>query len=140
MFVAFDFLSRSCTTSRHADCAALARVRQLLPVLAQESDDHWRLRVEALRGQPDDIEAIAIAAECIRRTHGLAASDVQLLAGLALARGPLVEMATGEGKTLTALLPGFCFALRGRGAHIATVNPYLAARDAEFATPVFERL
>ena len=57
----------------------------------------------------------------------------QFLAGLALAEGRLAEMATGEGKTLVALLPAFCFALQGRGVHVATVNSYLAERDCEFA-------
>ena len=66
--------------------------------------------------------------------------DCQFMAGLALADGMLAEMATGEGKTLVALLPTFVFALRGTGAHVATVNPYLAERDCEFARPAFERL
>ena len=83
---------------------------------------------------------MALIAEAVRRAHGLAAYDVQLLAGLALADGRLGEMATGEGKTLVALLPAFCFALHGRGAHVATVNAYLAQRDFEFARTAFARL
>ena len=79
-----------------------------------------------LRESPSNPDAIALIAEAVRRTHGLTPHDVQLSAGLTLAEGRLAEMATGEGKTLVALLPAFCFALLGHGAHVATVNPYLA--------------
>lgn len=99
------------------------------------------LRAEAGAPQADfSARAIALIAESIHRTHGLQAYECQLLAGLELADGRLTEMATGEGKTLVALLPAFVFALSRHGAHIATVNSYLAERDAEFARPCFERL
>src|SRR5262249_12074492 len=99
-----------------------------------------RERSDRLRRQPDHLAAIALAVESIRRAHHLLAYDVQILAGLAMTKGLLAEMATGEGKTLAALLPAFCFALKGRGVHVATANAYLAARDADFARPVFQRL
>jgi len=63
--------------------------------------------------------------------------DVQLIGGMALHDGKIAEMATGEGKTLVATLPLFLNALVGRGAHLVTVNDYLAARDAEWMSPVF---
>ena len=88
-----------------------------------------------------DARAFALASEAVRRVHqGMVPYEVQLIAGLLLGRGKLAEMATGEGKTLVALLAGVRFALEGRGAHIATVNPYLAQRDFEFAQPVFDLL
>ena len=65
---------------------------------------------------------------------------MQLLAGRALAEGNIVEMQTGEGKTLVALLPAILHALSGRGVHVMTVNDYLARRDAEGLAPVFECL
>ena len=98
-------------------------------------------RLRELAGMhPARPEAIALIAESVRRTHGLVPYDVQLHAGLVLAEGRVAEMATGEGKTLVALLPAFCFTLEGRGAHVATVNSYLAERDCDFARPAFERL
>ena len=64
--------------------------------------------------------------------------DVQLIGGVALHRGSVAEMQTGEGKTLVATLPVFLNALTGRGVHIVTVNDYLARRDAEWMGPIYE--
>jgi len=64
--------------------------------------------------------------------------DVQLIGGVALHKGKIAEMATGEGKTLVATLPVFLNALSGRGVHIVTVNDYLARRDAEWMGPIYE--
>ena len=64
--------------------------------------------------------------------------DVQLIGGMALHQGKISEMATGEGKTLVATLPAFLNALAGQGVHIVTVNDYLAKRDSEWMTPIFE--
>ncbi len=64
--------------------------------------------------------------------------EVQVMAGLALLRNGMVEMATGEGKTLTALSPVILRAMRGLGVHVVTANPYLAQRDAELMSPVYE--
>ncbi|MDX1547626.1 MAG: preprotein translocase subunit SecA, partial [Rhodothermales bacterium] len=66
--------------------------------------------------------------------------DVQLLGGVALHRGNIAEMKTGEGKTLVAVAPVYLNALVGRGVHLVTVNPYLAQRDAEWMGPVYEFL
>jgi preprotein translocase subunit SecA len=83
-------------------------------------------------------EAFALVREAARRTIGLRHFDVQILGGTALFHGAIAEMETGEGKTLTATLPLFLHALVGRGAHLATVNDYLAERDAENLRPVYE--
>ena len=64
--------------------------------------------------------------------------EVQLIGGVALHRGKVAEMATGEGKTLVATLPVFLNALAGRGVHLVTVNDYLARRDSEWMGPMFE--
>jgi preprotein translocase subunit SecA len=64
--------------------------------------------------------------------------EVQLIGGVALHRGKVAEMATGEGKTLVATLPVFLNALAGRGVHVVTVNDYLARRDSEWMGPMFE--
>ncbi|PID29507.1 MAG: preprotein translocase subunit SecA [Candidatus Cloacimonadota bacterium] len=64
--------------------------------------------------------------------------DVQLIGGIALHRGNIAEMATGEGKTLVAVAPLFLNALLGRGVHLVTVNDYLAQRDSEWMSPIFE--
>ncbi|HWD18673.1 MAG TPA: preprotein translocase subunit SecA [Verrucomicrobiae bacterium] len=66
--------------------------------------------------------------------------DVQLVGGIALHRGKIAEMATGEGKTLVATLPVFLNALTGRGVHVVTVNDYLAARDSEWMGAVYKFL
>jgi preprotein translocase subunit SecA len=142
----FAFQPERRAAQRYA--AALRHTRETGATLRGESDQRLRERVEALRAEArsgsirrlHSAEAVSVIAESVRRCHGLEAYDCQLLAGLALADGRLAEMATGEGKTLVAVLPAFCFALHGLGAHVATVNSYLTQRDFEFARPAFERL
>ena len=85
-------------------------------------------------------DAFALASEAMRRVCSMVPYDVQLVAGINLCQPVIVEMATGEGKTLTALLPLYLRALEGKGVLLATSNDYLAARDAEFAKPVFKML
>lgn len=81
----------------------------------------------------DDIlpEAFAVVREASRRVAGMRHFDVQLLGGIVLHRGDIAEMKTGEGKTLVATLPVYLNALSGKGAHVVTVNDYLATRDSE---------
>ena len=132
----------------HEYPAALDRTRHRIAHLQTESSARLRectaaLRAEALAGntRPEfNTDAIALIAESIRRARNCEPYDCQIIAGLTLADGKLAEMATGEGKTLVALMPAFCFALHGLGAHVATVNPYLAQRDFEFANPAFDLL
>src|SRR5690606_34299872 len=66
--------------------------------------------------------------------------DVQLIGGIILHQGKIAEMATGEGKTLVSTLPSYLNALAGEGIHVVTVNDYLARRDQEWNTPIFEFL
>jgi len=73
-----------------------------------------------------------------RTTWDMVHYDVQLIGGIALHRGKVAEMATGEGKTLVATLPVFLNALAGRGVHVVTVNDYLAKRDSEWMGPLYE--
>ena len=90
----------------------------------------------------DDIlpEAFACVREASKRTLGMRHFDVQLVGGAVLHEGAIAEMKTGEGKTLVATLPLYLNALEGDGAHLVTVNDYLARRDAEWMRPVYEAL
>ena len=65
--------------------------------------------------------------------------DVQLMGGMVLHGGNIAEMVTGEGKTLVATLAAYLNALEGKGVHVVTVNDYLARRDAEWMSPLFQR-
>ncbi|EIM63015.1 preprotein translocase subunit SecA [Desulfobacter postgatei] len=85
-------------------------------------------------------EAFALVREASVRTLGLRHYDVQLIGGIALHRGTIAEMKTGEGKTLMSTLPAYLNALTGKGVHIVTVNDYLARRDAEWMSQVYEFL
>ena len=90
----------------------------------------------------DDIlsEAFAVCREMSRRKLGMRHFDVQLLGGMILHQGRIAEMRTGEGKTLVATLPIYLNALDGRGAHLVTVNDYLAKRDAQWMGPLYHGL
>ncbi len=90
----------------------------------------------------DDIlpEAFAVVREAARRTLGMRAFDVQVLGGIVLHEGRIAEMKTGEGKTLAATMPVYLNALEGRGAHVVTVNDYLARRDSEWMGEVYRFL
>ncbi len=78
------------------------------------------------------VEAFAVAREAARRTLGQRHFDVQVMGGAALHMGNIAEMRTGEGKTLTCVLPAYLNALEGKGVHVVTVNDYLARRDSEW--------
>jgi preprotein translocase subunit SecA len=90
----------------------------------------------------DDLqpEAFAAVREAAHRTIGLRHFDVQLMGGAVLHQGKIAEMRTGEGKTLVATLPVYLNALDGQGAHLVTVNDYLARRDASWMGPVYHAL
>ena len=85
-------------------------------------------------------EAFAAVREASKRTLGLRHYDVQLMGGQVLHEGKIAEMRTGEGKTLVATLPLYLNALLGRGAHLVTVNDYLARRDARWMAPIYDAL
>jgi len=86
------------------------------------------------------VPAFALVAEAAVRRLGIAPFDTQILAGTALASHKLVEMQTGEGKTLAAVFAAYLHALSGRGVHVLTVNDYLAERDARWMGPVYAAL
>jgi len=86
------------------------------------------------------IEAFAVVREAGRRFLNMRHFDVQLIGGIALHRGRISEMRTGEGKTLVATLPAYLNALEGKGVHIVTVNDYLATRDAEWMGKIHRAL
>lgn len=90
----------------------------------------------------DDIlpDAFAVIREASRRVLGMRQFDVQLIGGIILRRGNIAEMGTGEGKTLVATAPVYLNALEGKGAHVITVNDYLAKRDSEWMGQVYKFL
>ncbi|MCL4193513.1 MAG: preprotein translocase subunit SecA, partial [Thermoguttaceae bacterium] len=101
------------------------------------------LRYRAKSGEPLSRllpEAYALVREAGRRTINMRHFDVQILGGIAMFNRSIVEMQTGEGKTLTATLPMYLYALAGKGCHLATVNDYLAKRDADWMGPIYEAL
>jgi preprotein translocase subunit SecA len=85
-------------------------------------------------------EAFAAVREAFRRTIGVRLFDVQLMGGIVLHEGDVAEMKTGEGKTFVAVQPLYLNSLEGKGAHLITVNDYLAKRDCEWTKPVYEAL
>ncbi|MEO5347238.1 MAG: preprotein translocase subunit SecA [Magnetococcus sp. YQC-9] len=90
----------------------------------------------------DDLlpEAFAAVREASKRTTGMRHFDVQLVGGIVLHQGKIAEMKTGEGKTLVATLPLYLNALAGKGAHLVTVNDYLATRDAAWMGRIYAAL
>jgi preprotein translocase subunit SecA len=124
------------------------QIAALEPELSKETDRQLRKRSLSLRYQVKSgvplhrilVEAYALVREAAKRTLEMRHFDVQILGGIALFNGQIAEMETGEGKTLTATLPLYVHALAGKGAHLATVNDYLAQRDAEWMGPVYEML
>ena len=86
------------------------------------------------------VEAFATAREAAYRKIGEKPYHVQLIGGLAIHYGNIAEMKTGEGKTLTTILPAYLNALAGKGVHVVTVNEYLSARNAEWMGPIYDFL
>ena len=98
------------------------------------------LKLENLAESPDIPQFLALAREAAERTTGLRPFDVQLLGALRMLDGDVVEMATGEGKTLSGAIAAGGYALGGRNVHVVTINDYLARRDAEWMGPLIEAL
>ncbi|HLX73339.1 MAG TPA: preprotein translocase subunit SecA [Terriglobales bacterium] len=109
------------------------------PERAKEIDKEQK---QALKDALEEIlpEAFAVVREAGRRTLNMRHFDVQLIGGMVLHSGSIAEMKTGEGKTLVATLPVYLNALAGRGAHVVTVNDYLAKRDAEWMGKIYRFL
>ena len=116
--------------------------------VAALSDDELKsktpsLRERAVNGEPLESlmpEAFAVVREAGKRALGMRHFDVQILGGAALHEGKIAEMKTGEGKTLVATLPVYLNALSGKGAHVVTVNDYLARRDSEWMGKIYRFL
>ena len=126
----------------------LQEVNALEGELAIASDDELIKKASELKVKATDQvqldsllpEAFALVREASKRTLGLRHFDVQILGGIALHEGQVAEMATGEGKTLVAILPAFLNALTGDGVHVVTTNDYLARRDAAWVGRVLRFL
>ena len=123
-------------------------INDLEPKYHAMSDDELRAQTVALRerlanGEKEkDIlpDAFALVREASVRTIGLRHFNVQMIGGMVLTNGQIAEMKTGEGKTLVATLAMFLKALHGKGAHLITVNDYLASRDAEWMGEIYRFL
>jgi len=124
------------------------RINALEPELTPLSDHALADNTQAFKkrlaaGEPlDDIlpEAFAVCREMSRRKLNMRHFDVQLIGGMILHKGRISEMKTGEGKTLVATLPIYLNALEGKGAHLVTVNDYLAKRDAQWMGQLYHAL
>jgi preprotein translocase subunit SecA len=107
----------------------------------REQTAHFIGRLHAGEGLDDLLpEAFAAVREASKRTTSMRHFDVQILGGIILHQGKVVEMKTGEGKTLVATLPLYLNALPGLGAHLITVNDYLARRDVQWMGPIYHLL
>ncbi len=126
----------------------VSKINDLEPGFQALSDVELRAKTDEFRdrldrGEPlDDLlpEAFAAVREASVRVLGMRHFDVQLIGGMVLHQGKIAEMKTGEGKTLAATLPLYLNALTGNGAHLVTVNDYLARRDAEWMGGIYNFL
>ncbi len=123
-------------------------VNELEPEFEALSDDELRAKTVEFRARLEDgepladlvVEGFAAVREAARRVLGMRHFDVQLIGGLVLHQGNVAEMKTGEGKTLVATLSIYLNALSGLGAHLVTVNDYLARRDTRWMGSVYDAL
>src|SRR5262245_49037961 len=126
----------------------LARVNELEPAMQKLTDAELKeltpkFRERLARGETlEDLlpEAYAACREAGWRTKKMRHFDVQILGGVVLHRGNIAEMVTGEGKTLVATLPAYLNALEQKGVNVVTVNDYLARRDCEWMSPIYNAL
>jgi len=107
-----------------------------------EQTEAWKKALAAEETTLEELlpQAFALVREASRRTLGLRHYDVQMVGGMVLHEGAIAEMYTGEGKTLVATLPLYLNALTGRPVYLITVNDYLAKRDADWMTPIYNYL
>jgi preprotein translocase subunit SecA len=132
----------------------VARIGAYEPELELESDEELRARMDVLRERVRSVaideqadvldevlpECFAITREVGKRKMGMRHFDVQLIGGMVLHGKNIAEMKTGEGKTLTGTLAVVLNSLTGRGVHVVTVNDYLARRDLEWMSPIYDAL
>ena len=122
------------------------QITALEPKYQALADEEFKGLTEQFRAQLQDgatleeilPEVFAAVREAAKRTLGMRPFDVQLMGGIVLNSNQIAEMKTGEGKTLTALMPCYLNALSGKGVHVVTVNDYLARRDADWSRPFYE--
>jgi len=127
---------------------AVEEISALEPGVEKLSDEELRAKTGEFRERLENgetlegilPEAFAVVREASRRTLGMRPFDVQVMGGIVLHQGKISEMKTGEGKTLAATMPVYLNALSGKGAHVVTVNDYLARRDAQWMGEVYEFL
>lgn len=119
------------------DTADIQQINRLRAEFARLGDDELN---SAARVISDLLPMIAVTAVIASRVLGQDMFDVQLRGVLALTRGSIAEMQTGEGKTLTAVPAVAWYARQGAGVHVMTVNDYLARRDAQWMGPIYRRL
>ncbi len=123
-------------------------INQLEPAIQALSDEQLRAKSDEFKariGRGETLEQLlpevfAVVREASRRTLGMRQFDVQFVGGCVLHQGRIAEMRTGEGKTLVAVAPMVLNALTGKGAHLVTVNDYLARRDAVWMGPIYHFL
>ena len=116
-------------------------MKKIKDVEFKAKTDEFKTRIE--NGETlDDIlvEAFALAREACFRAIGEKPYRVQLIGGIAIHRGNIAEMKTGEGKTLTTVLPSYLNSLSGLGVHVITTNEYLSSRNAEWMKPIYDLL
>jgi preprotein translocase subunit SecA len=126
----------------------VAQVAGFEPAMQALSDSELAAQTAALRARHESAEglesllaeAFATVREAAVRALGQRPFDTQVMGGAALHLGKVVEMRTGEGKTLAATMPAYLNALAGHGVHVLTANEYLAGRDAGWMTPVYRAL
>jgi preprotein translocase subunit SecA len=126
----------------------IERINAAEDALALLTDEQLRAKTQAFKDRftagesLDDllVEAFAVVREGSKRVMKMRHFDVQMLGGMALHKGKISEMGTGEGKTLTATLPVYLNALSGKGVHVVTVNDYLASRDARWMGKLYNFL
>ena len=133
-------------------------LKSLIPILDQiNTRESWAMSLTAEQYQQQTLEfrrrvaagtsleeilpdAFAMVREAARRTLGERLYDVQILGGIVLHQGRIMEMKTGEGKTVSSVTAAYLNSLAGHGVHVVTVNDYLAQRDADWMRPVYEYL
>ena len=147
-----NFLSKILSFGADKDLKAYQRIVEkinaLEPTIQEMSDEELQAQTEKFKARYaegeslDDLlpEAFATVREASVRTIGQRHFDVQLIGGIALHKGTIAEMKTGEGKTLVSTLAGYLNALSGKGVHIVTVNDYLAKRDSEWMGTIYKFL